>query len=160
MAIYNLPSDTVTQTYFDGQALELKSFIKDKTTLFIENQVCIKNMVKNTLTKNAPGVGIRGGKCTCPNGQSYFVGAYDNDCSRLACISGVTPVNIVLTDQKDVSNSSEEFTSFTAPALCMCPNGEKHVVGEITSNPGLIRYFACDNGVVTRSLLFDQEMNM
>jgi hypothetical protein len=30
-----------------------------------------------------------GGYCQCPNGKVYMVGAYDNDCSKIACFGGV-----------------------------------------------------------------------
>lgn len=39
---------------------------------------------------SAPGVGEKGGKCTCGDGTSYDVGAIDNDCKKLACISGTS----------------------------------------------------------------------
>ena len=33
-------------------------------------------------------LGEYGGACTCPNGETYQVAAYENDCTKLACNGG------------------------------------------------------------------------
>jgi len=42
------------------------------------------------IIEKAPGVGDKGGKCTCPDGNSYDVGAIGDDCKTLACVGGTT----------------------------------------------------------------------
>eukprot|EP00942_MAST-04A_sp_MAST-4A-sp1_P004138 g4138.t1 len=44
--------------------------------------------VKNTVEENAHRVGGWGGKCTCPNGEIYYVGDNYNSCGSLACVNG------------------------------------------------------------------------
>ena len=48
-------------------------------------------LLANLVETNAPGVGGWGGTCTCPDGEVYQVGDFDNDdyCGSLACIGGV-----------------------------------------------------------------------
>jgi len=42
----------------------------------------------NEVINDVEGVGEYGGTCVCPNGERYQVGAYENDCNRLACFNG------------------------------------------------------------------------
>lgn len=44
----------------------------------------------DVIIEKAPGVGDKGGKCTCPDGSSYDVGAMGDDCNTLACVGGTT----------------------------------------------------------------------
>jgi len=55
------------------------------------NQVNWAGMIRpevNHVIDGDPGVGIWGGKCTCPNGYSYLVGDEGNACGSLACENG------------------------------------------------------------------------
>ena len=38
--------------------------------------------------KPLPEIGGWGGSCTCPNGESYRVGDYNNFCKSMACHGG------------------------------------------------------------------------
>ena len=44
----------------------------------------------NKLVFPAPHVGMWGGSCTCPDGQSYWVGDNIDLCASLACVGGVS----------------------------------------------------------------------
>jgi hypothetical protein len=101
------------------------------------------------VTENAPNVGMFGGRCICPNGQKYWVGAIDNDCSQLACINGRTAFNEVKYDTTNVGLKG---------ALCQCPNGESYPVGEDITNASIQGFFACANGAVTKILTMGQEL--
>merc|ERR550532_2938961 len=43
----------------------------------------------NVVEDGAEGIGHWGGKCTCPDGEVYWVGDYNNGCGSLTCINGV-----------------------------------------------------------------------
>ena len=43
----------------------------------------------NRVTSDADGVGLYGGSCTCPDGQTYAAGDNHDDCASLACDGGV-----------------------------------------------------------------------
>ena len=43
----------------------------------------------NEVIDDAPGVGVWGGTCTCPDGQVYLVGDENNACGSMACEGGV-----------------------------------------------------------------------
>ena len=47
-----------------------------------------KNGLTNTIDTSDPTIGDFGGKCRCPDGTTYFVGAIWNQCKNLACING------------------------------------------------------------------------
>eukprot|EP00966_Prymnesium_polylepis_P277991 6423057-Prymnesium_polylepis.1 len=42
----------------------------------------------NRVTSPAPRVGVWGGQCTCPDGQTYLVGDRLDFCASLACVGG------------------------------------------------------------------------
>eukprot|EP00494_Astrolonche_serrata_P006893 UN06918 len=46
------------------------------------------DFVSNRVIENAIGVGGWSGQCTCPNGQSYWVGDHNNWCGSIACVNG------------------------------------------------------------------------
>jgi hypothetical protein len=47
-----------------------------------------KEVKKPNVYERVGGVGAWGGTCTCPDGQVYQVGDYNNYCGSLACIGG------------------------------------------------------------------------
>jgi hypothetical protein len=49
----------------------------------------VKAASENVYERQA-GVGSWGGKCTCPNGQTYDVGDNNDSCGSLACVGGVS----------------------------------------------------------------------
>eukprot|EP00966_Prymnesium_polylepis_P083796 1940434-Prymnesium_polylepis.1 len=51
-------------------------------------------MPGNLVEENAPGVGVWGGNCICPDGGSYLVGDMLDSCISLACIGGWTGGNL------------------------------------------------------------------
>lgn len=58
---------------------------------------------KNVVTRNDATVGVWGGTCTCPDGQTYLVGDLLNKCASMACEGGVTgPCNHYLSHWKGV----------------------------------------------------------
>merc|ERR1712070_362264 len=62
-----------------------------KTTKKVTKKVVNKvhhNFSPNVFKKHVGGVGGWGGKCTCPNGQTYWVGDKNNYCGSLACNGG------------------------------------------------------------------------
>eukprot|EP00966_Prymnesium_polylepis_P085282 1974417-Prymnesium_polylepis.1 len=46
----------------------------------------------NLVEENQVDVGVWGGTCTCPNGETYQVGDSLDYCGTLACIGGVSGV--------------------------------------------------------------------
>ena len=50
----------------------------------------LPGMPRTVVQPNTPGVGVWGGTCTCPDGQSYQVGDNSDFCGTLACIGGVS----------------------------------------------------------------------
>ena len=44
----------------------------------------------NMVEIKVPGVGTRGGTCTCADGAAYQVGDNGDDCASLACVGGIT----------------------------------------------------------------------
>jgi hypothetical protein len=110
-------------------------------------------------------VGNYVGKCTCPNGEVYDVGAENHVCGNLACVNGKVGV---CEEHKDHSREGvrvicgmkiDQDKKIKYPNLvnelkkdenvggmggcCTCPNGEKYLVGVDKNNSGSM---ACVGG--------------
>ena len=42
----------------------------------------------NLLVESFPAIGLWGGTCRCPNGNTYLVGDNNDGCKTLACVGG------------------------------------------------------------------------
>lgn len=73
-----------------------------------------------TVMKKAPGVGIYGGICTCPDGSSHMVGDHWDSCRSLACYGGTAGActmnsiqlsrNMVICQLPEGQLQADEFT--------------------------------------------------
>lgn len=108
-------------------------------------------------------VGSFGGTCTCPNGEIYNVGDFDN-CGSLACFGGAASacdrtsilaragMQAICGKSPTSAPAVMEFNmySINSPAvgsmggLCTCPNGQKYIVGDNRDSCGSL---ACSGGI-------------
>ena len=100
---------------------------------------------QNQVTQEAHGVGNYGGTCTCPNGDVYQVGNFDN-CQRLACYGGVPgeycgsdnllgeKVMVICATNNVRETQVDGVGSWGG--TCTCPDGQVFNVGDVPSNGG------------------------
>jgi hypothetical protein len=110
-------------------------------------------------------IGYYGGKCTCPNGEVYDVGAENHECGILACVGGQPGVCEehqdksregvrVICGMKIDQDKKKQFPNLVNELKkdenvggwggnCTCPNGETYRVGD---NIDMCGSMACVGG--------------
>jgi len=120
---------------------------------------------------DAPGVGLFGGTCTCPNGVTYNAGDQGDFCGSLACVNGTAgvcnPIEGPWTKRKVICGHQTEPVPRQKPenvvlesaahvggwgGICTCPDGRSYEVGD---NMDGCKSLACAGGISGQCIKLD-----
>lgn len=118
-------------------------------------EVGVISGMKGNVYQQTPGVGNWGGKCTCPDGQEYYVGDNADACKSLACDGGISGScsesgangkggwKVTCGSSNGNVYQSTGISGMAWGGKCTCPDGRAYLVGD---NNDACKSIACVGG--------------